>query len=106
MSGAVAVPADPVIADIRNNAEAELVAKSTALLASVGFAFVPITHAIGGTWDLMAISPRGITLIAARASRPDFLGSAYSAPPGWPPVVRLVLVWNGTDPLPTSISLG
>jgi hypothetical protein len=82
----------------------DLVAKSTAVLASVGFSFIPLLHPIGA-WELLCVSPRGLTLVAARPEAPNLMGTRYQVPAGWPAgTVRLILVW-GADPLPTAITL-
>jgi hypothetical protein len=80
-------------------------ARSEALLTAVGFSFIPLAQPIAGAWDLLAVSPRGPTLIAARSETPNVMGTTYGALPGFPPsTVRLILVW-GTDALPTAIPL-
>jgi hypothetical protein len=81
----------------------DLVGKSVALLASVGFSFIPLLHPIG-PWEILCVSPRGLTLVAARSEAPSLMGATYSVPPGWPPAVRLILVWSA-DALPAAITL-
>jgi hypothetical protein len=82
------------------------VARSAALLTAVGFALIPLAKPIAGAWDLLAVSPRGLTLIAAASEKPNLLGTTtYGAVPGWPTgTVRLILVW-GDGVLPTAITL-
>jgi hypothetical protein len=83
----------------------DAVARSAALLSAVGFALIPLAQPIAGAWDLLAVSPRGLTLIAARSEKPNLLGTTYGAMPGWPPsTVRLILVW-GAGALPTAFPL-
>jgi hypothetical protein len=82
------------------------VTRSAALLTAVGFQLVPLAHPVAGVWDLLAVSPRGLTLIAARPEKPNLMGATYGPLPGWPAVtVRLILVWPEADPLPTAITL-
>ncbi len=81
------------------------VARSTTLLEAVGFQLVPLARPVAGVWELLAVSPRGLTLIAARREKPNLMGTTYGALPGWPAsTVRLILVW-GDCPLPTAIPL-
>src|SRR5579864_2531877 len=81
------------------------VARSAALLTAVGFSLIPLATPIAGAWDLLAVSPRGLTLIAAVSEKPNLLGTTYRAVPGWPAsTVRLILVW-GDGALPTAITL-
>jgi len=75
------------------------VARSEALLTAVGSRSSP-SPSHRGAWDLLAVSPRGLTLIAARSETPNVMGTTYGALPGFPPsTVRLILVW-GADALP------
>jgi len=77
-----------------------------ALLASVGFQLVPLAHPVGA-WPLLAVSPRGLTLVAVVDERPNLMGGTYQVPAGWPArTVRLILVWPDTEPLPKAITLG
>jgi len=101
----MAMPPPPAIPDIGNNVP-DPVARSAALLEAVGFQLVPIAAPIAGTWDLLAASPRGLTLIAARVEPPNLGGHAYGLPPGFPPTtVRLILTWPPDAALPTPITL-
>lgn len=87
------------------SADDDLVARTDAHLESVGFALIPLAQPIAGAWDLLAVSPRGLTLIAAVPEKPNVLGTTYGAVPGWPTgTVRLILVW-GEAALPTAITL-
>jgi len=71
----------------------------------VGFSVVKLGAPIAGAWDLLAASPRGLTLIAAVMAPPNLVGAACGAVPGWPAgTVRLILVWSGA-PLPRAIML-
>jgi hypothetical protein len=71
----------------------------------VGFSLIPLAKPIAGAWDLLAVSPRGLTLIAAVSEKPNLMGTTYGAVPGWPAgTVRLILVW-GDGVLPTAITL-
>lgn len=80
-------------------------ARSEALLTAVGFSFIPLAQPIAGAWDLLAVSPRGLPLIAARSETPNVIGTTYRALPGFPPsTVRLILVW-GAGPLPKATTL-
>ena len=82
---------------------ADLVAKSVALLEAVGFAFIPLLHPINEVWEILCVSPRGLTLVAAR--KPNLMGGTYSVPAGWPAgTVRLLLIW-GAAPLPQALTL-
>ena len=86
-------------------APADTVARSAVVLTAVGFSLVPLATPIAGTWDLLAVSPRGLTLIAAVSEKPNLMGTTYGAVPGWPAgTVRLILVW-GDGVLPTAITL-
>jgi hypothetical protein len=90
--------ADPPEAD-------DLVARSIALLEAVGFQLIPLAKPIAGAWDLLAVSPRGLTLIAAVRERPSLLGATYGPLPGWPAgTVRVVHVWSD-GALPKAITL-
>jgi hypothetical protein len=83
----------------------DAVARSEAALAAVGFALIPLAKPIAGVWDLLAVSPRGLTVIVAVQERPNLLGSTYGALPGWPAgTVRLLLIW-GDAALPKAITL-
>jgi hypothetical protein len=83
----------------------DAVARSAALLTAVGFSLIPLAQPIAGAWDLLAVSPRGLTLIAAVSETPTLMGTTYGAVPGWPAgTVRLILVW-GDGVLPTAITL-
>jgi hypothetical protein len=80
------------------------VATSRALLESVGFAFVPLAAPLG-PWALLAVSPRGLTLVAPVPEPPTLMGATYALPAGWPVgTVRLILVW-GDGALPKAITL-
>jgi hypothetical protein len=82
----------------------DLVARTAAHLESVGFALIPLEQPIGGVWDLLAVSPRGLTLVAPRREKPTLLGTTFGALPGFPAsTVRLILVW-GDGPLPSAIT--
>ena len=81
-----------------------LVAKSAALLAAAGFQLVPLAHPVGPRL-LLAVSPRGSTVVAPVTEKPTLTGATYSVPAGWPMgTVRLLLIW-GDGPLPTALSL-
>ena len=81
-----------------------LVAKSAALLEAVGFQLVPLAHPVGA-WPLLAVSPRGLTVVAPVTEKPALTGTTYSVPAGWPAgTVRLILVW-GAGPLPQALTL-
>lgn len=82
----------------------ELVAKSAAILEAVGFQLVPLAHPVG-VWPLLAVSPRGLTVVAPMTEKPNVMGAAYQVPAGWPAgTVRLILIW-GDGPLPRALSL-
>lgn len=82
----------------------DLVARSVALLEAVGFTLLPLAQPIG-PWPLLAVSPRGLTVVAPVSERPTLPGVSYGELPGWPAgTVRLVLVW-GDGPLPTAVTL-
>ena len=66
------------------SADDNLVARTAAHLESVGFALIPLAQLIAGAWDLLAVSPRGLTLIAAVPEKPNVLGTTYGAVPSWP----------------------
>ena len=79
-------------------------ARAEALLASVGFQLVPLAHPVGA-WPLLAVSPRGLTLVTVVPERPNVMGTTYQVPAGWPAgTVRLILVWPEADPLPTALT--
>jgi hypothetical protein len=81
-------------------------ARSAALLQAVGFSLIPLAEPIAGTWDLLAMSPRGLTLVAARAEPPNLVGHAYGLPPGLPEGTRrLILTWSPDAALPTPLTL-
>jgi hypothetical protein len=81
------------------------VARSSALLEAVGFNLVPLAAPIAHTWHLLAVSPRGLTLIAAVTEDPNLVGHRYGMLPGWPAgTVRLIHVWTDA-PLPRAITL-
>jgi hypothetical protein len=83
----------------------DLVARSIAVLESVGFRPVPLLHPIADVWPILCVSPRGLTVAAPVTEKPNLMGATYGALPGWPPTtVRLVLVW-GEGPLPKAITL-
>ena len=66
---------------------------------------IPLAKPVAGAWDLLAVSPRGLTRIAAVSEKPNVPGTTYGAVPGWPTdTVRLILVW-GDSVLPTAITL-
>jgi hypothetical protein len=68
----------------------DLVARSAALLESVGFRLVPLAHPIGA-WPLLAVSPRGLTMVCPVREKPNLMGATYTVPAGWPAgTVRLV----------------
>jgi hypothetical protein len=97
MTGEAAVPVEVTC---------DPVARSAALLESVGFHLIPLAAPIAHVWDLLAVSPRGLTLIAARGEPPNLVGATYGALPGWPAAtVRLVLVWPPAAAFPTPITL-
>jgi len=82
----------------------DLVARTAAHLESVGFVLLPLAQPIAGVWELLAVSPRGLTLVAPRAEKPNLMGTSYGALPGFPQsTVRLILVW-GDGPLPSAIT--
>lgn len=82
----------------------DLVAKSAALLESVGFALIPLAHPVG-VWPLLAVSPRGLTVVAPVTEKPNLMGGTYSVPAGWPAgTVRLILIWDA-GPLPRALTL-
>jgi hypothetical protein len=84
---------------------ADDLARSEALLTAVGFQLVPLAKPIAGVWDLLAVSPRGLTLIAAVREKPNLLGSTYGPLPGWPAgTVRVIHVW-GDAALPKATTL-
>jgi hypothetical protein len=85
-------------------AEPDLVENSCAVLAAVGFQFIPLLHPIAGVWSILCVSPRGLTLVSPVSEAPTLTGATYSAPAGWPPVVRLILIW-GDGSLPTALTL-
>ena len=79
--------------------------RAEALLAAVGFQLVPLARPVG-VWPLLAVSPRGLTLVAVVAERPNLMGTMYQVPAGWPAgTVRLILVWPEAAPLPTAMTL-
>ena len=83
----------------------DLVARTTAHLESVGFVLIPLAQPIAGVWDVLAVSPRGLTVVAPRREQPNLMGTTYGALPGWPPsTVRLILVWTD-GPLPKATTL-
>jgi hypothetical protein len=83
----------------------DLVARTAAHLESVGFVLIPLAQPVAGVWDLLAVSPRGLTVVAPRRETPNLIGTTYGALPGFPPsTVRLVLVC-GAGPLPTATTL-
>ena len=85
------------------SADDDLVARTAAHLESVGFTLIPLAQPIAEVWELLAVSPRGLTLAAPRRETPNFLGATYGALSAFPPsTVRLVLVW-GDGPLPRAI---
>jgi hypothetical protein len=60
---------------------------------------------IAGVWELLAVSPRGLTVVAPRREKPNLMGTTYGALPGFPPsTVRLILIW-GDGLLPKALSL-
>ena len=61
------------------------VARSGALLTAVGFSLISLAQPIAGAWDLLAVSPRGLTLIAERSETPNVMGTTYRALPRFPP---------------------
>lgn len=80
-------------------------AKSIALLESVGFRLVPLLHPIADVWPILCVSPRGLTVVCPVSEKPNVMGATYGVLPGWPPTtVRLVLLW-GEGPLPTAFTL-
>jgi hypothetical protein len=82
----------------------ELVARSQQLLAAVGFAFIPLLHPIG-PWEILCVSPRGLTLVAPVTAPPSLMGGRYTVPAGWPATtVRLILIW-GDGALPRALTL-
>ena len=86
-------------------ADDDLVARTAAHLESVGFALIPLAQPIAGVWELLAVSPRGLTVVAPRREPPNLMGTTYGALPGFPPsTVRLILVW-GNGPLPKATTL-
>jgi hypothetical protein len=63
-----------------------------------------LAQPVAGVWELLAVSPRGLTLVAPRRDTPNFLGATYGVLPAFPPsTVRLVLIW-GDGPLPRAIT--
>lgn len=79
-------------------------ARSIALLESVGFRLVPLAHPVG-VWPLLAVSPRGLTVVVPVTEPPNLLGGTYQVPAGWPTgTVGLVLIW-GAGPLPKALTL-
>lgn len=55
-------------------APSDSIARSTALLEAVGFQLVPLAV---GAWPLLAVSPRGLTLMTVVAERPNLMGGTY-----------------------------
>jgi hypothetical protein len=82
----------------------DLVTRSQRLLESVGFQLVPLAHPVG-PWPLLAVSPRGLTVVAPVTETPNLMGGTYTVPAGWPATtVRLILIW-GDGALPRALTL-
>jgi hypothetical protein len=84
----------------------DAVARSATLLEAVGFRLILLAASVAGVWDLLAVSPRGLTLIAAVTAPPNLMGHEFGLPPGWPAgTVRLILCWPPDAALPTPLTL-
>jgi hypothetical protein len=70
--------------------EATNLERSAAILIASGHRLVPITSNIG-PWQLLAVYPHGLVLLAVVEEWPGGLGVLYGALPGWPAFTRRIL---------------
>jgi hypothetical protein len=78
---------------------ADALTRSSAILTAAGFVLVPLARPIAHAWDILAVAPTGLLLVAVGIGKawPSTLGVVYGHPAGWPPSTRRLLHRWGPD---------
>ncbi len=85
--------------------DADLVAKSAALLQAAGYTVLPLSRRIG-PFELLAVNAFGMVLVCVVAERWPETSIGFGHPPGWPVnVIRQVMRWPVGAALPETMVL-